>query len=174
MTGRQKVGRNAGYALLAVVLWFLLYLFAWRGMRFFLIPSESMEPTLLKSDYIITLNYGHPPQDPERFDVIVFKDVEDPTAYAVKRVIGLPGEEIAIHDGAVFIDGEYLSEPYVPERPVYTYEPQVVPEDEYFVLGDNRNRSSDSSLWRRSVPREDIIGRAVLIYNPVQRMGRIR
>jgi signal peptidase I len=174
LTGRQKVHRNAVYALLAVVLWFLLYLFAWRGMRFFLIPSESMEPTLLKNDYIITLNYGHPPQDPERFDVIVFKDVEDPTAYAVKRVIGLPGEEIAIHDGAVFIDGEYLSEPYVLERPVYTYEPQVVPEEEYFVLGDNRNRSSDSSLWRRSVPREDIIGRAVLIYNPVQRMGRIR
>ncbi len=174
MTERQRSNRNAGYALLAVFLWFLLYMFAWRGMRFFLIPSDSMEPTLLKNDYIITLNYGHPPRSPERFDIVVFKDVEDPGAYTVKRVVGLPGEEIAIHDGAVFINGEYLSEPYALEPPVYTYEAQVIPEEEYFVLGDNRNRSSDSSLWQRSVPGSDMIGRAVFIYNPLRRMGRIR
>jgi signal peptidase I len=143
-------------------------------MRFFLIPSDSMEPTLLEHDYIVTLNYGHPPESPKRCDIIVFKDLEDPTAFAVKRVIGLPGEEVAIHDGAVFINSEYLSEPYVLEPAIYTYEPEVVPEGEYFVLGDNRNHSSDSSLWQRSVPRAHIIGRAVFIYNPVRRMGRIR
>lgn len=170
----SSVGRNTRYCVLAVVLWSLLYMFGWRGMRFFLIPSDSMELTLLKNDYIVTLNYGHPPRRPKRFDVIVFKDPEDHTGCAVKRVVGLPGDEVAIHDGAVFINGEYLSEPYVLERPVYTYESQVVPEDGYFVLGDNRNRSSDSSLWRRSVPRSDIIGRAVFIYNPIRRIGRIR
>lgn len=170
----RKIGRNARYLLLLPVLWFLLYMFAWRGMRFFLIPSDSMEPTLLRNDYIVTLNYGRPARDPDRFDIIVFRDPEEPDAYAVKRVIGVPGDEVAIHDGAVFISGEYLSEPYVMERPVYTYEPQVVPQNQYFVLGDNRNLSSDSSLWKESVPRADVVGRAVFIYNPISRMGRIR
>jgi signal peptidase I len=159
---------------LLTILLFLLYMFAWRGMRFFLIPSESMEPTLLKRDYIVTLNYGRPAGDPARFDIIVFKDPEEPNIYDVKRVIALPGEQIEIHDGAVFINSEYLEERYVREPPVYTYEPDIIPEGHYFVLGDNRNLSSDSSLWRRSVPKSDIIGRAVFIYNPISRMGRIR
>ena len=149
-------------------------MFAWQGMRFFLIPSDSMEPTLLRRDYVVTLNYGHPPREPERADIIVFRDPEEPGEYTIKRVVGLPGETIEIRDGAVFINGDYLSEPYVVERPVYTYEAEVIPEDQYFVLGDNRNLSSDSSLWHRSIPRDDIIGRAVFIYNPIKRMGRIR
>jgi signal peptidase I len=149
-------------------------MFAWRGMRFFLIPSDSMEDTLLRNDYIVTLNYGRPPRAPERFDIVVFKDPEDPDEYAVKRVIGLPGDEVAIEERKVFINGQYLSEDaYVKEPPVYKYEPQVVPQDQYFVLGDNRNRSSDSSLWKKSIPRSDIVGRAVFIYNPISRMGRI-
>lgn len=170
----RKVSRNARYLILLPVLWFLLYLFAWRGMRFFLIPSDSMEPTLLRNDYIVTLNYGRRPRDPDRLDIIVFKDPEDPDAYDVKRVIGLPGDEVAVLEGAVFINRERISEPYVMEPPVYKYEPQVVPQNQYFVLGDNRNRSSDSSLWKRSVPRSDIVGRAVFIYNPISRMGRIQ
>jgi signal peptidase I len=106
----------------------------------------------------------------------VFRDPEDPSAYDVKRVIGLPGDEVAIQDGAVFINGQPIYEPelYVMEPPVYKYAPQVVPRNQYFVLGDNRNLSSDSSLWKKSVPRSDIVGRAVFIYNPISRMGRIR
>jgi signal peptidase I len=135
-----------------------------------------MEPTLLRNDYIVTLNYSRPPRDPERLDIVVFRDPEDPSAYDVKRVIGLPGDEVAIQDGAVFINGQPIYEPelYVMEPPVYKYAPQVVPRNQYFVLGDNRNLSSDSSLWKKSVPRSDIVGRAVFIYNPISRMGRIR
>ena len=166
--------RTVGYVVLLVVCYFLLYLFAWRGMRFFLIPSTSMERTLMQYDYIVTLNYGHPARAPRRLDIIVFMDPEDPEQYDVKRVIGLPGDEVAILPGAVFVNREVLYEPYVKEPPVYKYDPEVVPENHYFVLGDNRNFSSDSSLWRRSVPRSDIVGRAVFIYGPISRMGRIR
>lgn len=173
MTSRQRLNRNIGYALITIVFSFLFYMFAWRGMRFFLIPSDSMEPTLLRRDYIITLNYGRPARQPSRFDVIVFKDPEEQGQYDVKRVIGLPEDEVAVHDGAVSINGEYLSEPYILEPPIYTYEPEVIPQGHYFVLGDNRNRSSDSSLWRRSVSITDIVGRAVFIYNPITRIGRI-
>jgi len=114
----RKVSRNARYLVLLPILWFLLYMFAWRGMRFFLIPSDSMEPTLLRNDYIMTLNYGRPPRGPDRFDIIVFRDPEDPSAYDVKRVIGLPGDEVAVLEGTVFINGQYISEPYVMEPPV--------------------------------------------------------
>jgi signal peptidase I len=170
----RRTKRTVGYPVLLVVFYFLLYLFAWRGMRFFLIPSTSMEPTLMQYDYIVTLNYGHPQREPKRFDVIVFMDPKDPEQYSVKRVIGLPGDSIAIFPGAVFVNGRILVEPYVKEPPVYSYEPEVVPKDHYFVLGDNRNLSSDSSLWHRSVPGSDIVGRAVFIYGPISRMGRIR
>jgi len=170
-----KTKRTAGYVVLLVVSYFLLYLFAWRGMRFFLIPSTSMEPTLMQYDYIVTLNYGHPAREPRRLDIIVFMDPEDPDQYSVKRVIGLPGEEVAILPGAVFINRQILNESsYVKELPVYKYEPETIPEDHYFVLGDNRNFSSDSSLWHRSVPRSDIVGRAVFIYSPLSRFGRVR
>jgi signal peptidase I len=170
----HKTRRAVGYVVLLVVLFFLLYLFAWRGIRFFLIPSTSMEPTLLQYDYIVTLNYGRPARDPKRFDIIVFMDPEDPKQYSVKRVIGLPGDEIAILPGVVFLNRRILEEPYVKEPPVYKYEPEAIPKDHYFVLGDNRNFSSDSSLWHRSVPRSDIVGRAVFIYSPLSRFGKIR
>ena len=170
----RKVSRNARYLVLLPILWLLLYMFAWRGMRFFLIPSDSMERTLLRNDYIVTLNYGRQARGPARLDIIVFRDPEDPSAYDVKRVIGLPGDEVAVLEGTVFVNREYFSEPYVKEPPVYKYEPQVVPQNQYFVLGDNRNMSSDSSLWKKSIPRSDIVGRAVFIYNPISRMGRIR
>jgi signal peptidase I len=170
----RQVKRTVQQIVLLIILCFVLYMFAWRGVRFFLIPSGSMEPGLLADDYIIVLNYGHPPREPKRLDIIVFRDLEDRTHYSVKRVIGLPGEVIAILPGAVFINGEYLQEPYVEEPPVYKYLPEAIPGDHYFVLGDNRNYSSDSSLWHRSVPKSDIIGRAVFIYSPIKRMGRIR
>jgi signal peptidase I len=133
-----------------------------------------MEPTLMQYDYIVTLNYGRPARAPKRLDIIVFRDPEDPEQYSVKRVIGLPGDEIAILPGAVFINRKILDEPYVNEPPVYKYAPEIIPEDHYFVLGDNRNFSSDSSLWHRSVPRSDIVGRAAFIYSPISRVGRIR
>ena len=170
----RKVKRTVWQIVLLIILCFVLYMFAWRGMRFFLIPSGSMELTLMRYDYIATLNYSHPARGPRRFDIVVFRDFEDPTQYAVKRVIGLPGEVIAMLPGAVFINGEYLQEGYVEEPSVYKYLPEVIPQDHYFVLGDNRNYSSDSSLWHRSVPRSDIIGRAVFIYSPIKRMRRIR
>jgi signal peptidase I len=172
-SGGLSVRRRVVYGILLIVLCPLLYLFAWRGMRFFLIPSSSMEPTLMKYDYIATLNYGRPAGNPRRFDIIVFIDPEDPHQNSVKRVIGLPGEIVEVKEGAVYINGEYLNEPYIKEPPVYEYGPDLVPDEHCFMLGDNRNRSSDSSLWRQSVPRSDIIGRAAFIYSPITRMGAI-
>ena len=113
---------------------------------------------------------------PRRGDVIVFRSPTQPSSGPerdfIKRIIGLPGEQVEVRDCTVFIDGRPLDEPYISERPLYTYGPETVPEDEYFVLGDNRNNSSDSHSWGM-LPKENIIGQAWLIYWPSSAFGRV-
>ncbi len=93
---------------------------------------------------------------------MVFKFPEDPKKDFIKRVIGIPGDQIDISDGVVTINGVPLSEPYINAEPSYDGTWQV-PEGQYFVLGDNRNNSSDSHNWS-FLPRDDIVGKAWLIY----------
>lgn len=88
----------------------------------------------------------------------------------IKRVIGLPGDMIEIRDGQVFINGEVIEEDYIKAPPNYVWGPQRVPEDSYFVLGDNRNSSFDSHEWD-FLPGENIIGRAMVRFWPVSRVG---
>ena len=89
----------------------------------------------------------------------------------IKRVIGLPGETITVQDGIVSVNGTPLEESYITEPPVYNVTWDV-PEDQYFVLGDNRNDSRDSHQWR-FLPRENIIAKAVWIYYPLGDFGKI-
>jgi signal peptidase I len=168
---RFVFGRPGGEAALVVLALLLMYLFAYRGMRFFLVPSSSMEPTLLREDQIVTLKE----KTYARGDIIVLRDPEHEGDYIVKRIAGVSGDTVEVIGGAVLIDGAYLSEPYVLEPADYQLTPSVhVPEGHVFLLGDNRNDSDDSHLWeRKTLPVETIIGRVRFIYFPYSRLGPV-
>lgn len=139
-------------------------------MRFFLVPSHSMDPTIIPPEYLLTLS-----EDTySRGDIVVLKDPEEQGAYLVKRLIALPGDTVDIRGGALFINGHYASEPYLPEPIDYELERRyTVSPSEAFVLGDNRNWSIDSHTWQRGVPIEDIIGKVRFVYLPLKRMRKI-
>ena len=105
-----------------------------------------------------------------RGDIIVFKFPQDTTRDFVKRVIGLPGETVSIANGYVYVNGKPLSENYIEAPPQYNLAAERVPPDNYFVLGDNRNNSSDSHVWGM-VPFDDVIGQAWLSYWPLADWG---
>lgn len=146
------------------------------------IPSESMEKTIMTGDRVFgfRLAYGinanifgnqisKKMKDPERFDIIIFKYPDDESQLFIKRLIGLPGETVEIRDGKVYINGssEPLDDSFVPETPKGNYGPYVVPEDSYFMLGDNRENSRDSRFWDNSfVTFDEIVGKAVVRYFP--------
>jgi signal peptidase I len=175
----------------------------------FRIPSESMESTLLVGDFLLVnkqtaVEDGSggllPSAAIRRGDVIVFHDPVDASLHLVKRVIGLPGERIRLHDRHVFINGHALTEPYAVYRPgpadnfrdnfprLQSADPDInslwwirmrklidndeliIPAGDYFVLGDNRNDSEDSRYWG-FVPRAAIVGKPLLIYFSLQQHG---
>ena len=109
----------------------------------------------------------HPPQ---RGDIVVFWPPTSADRPFIKRVIGLPGETVELRDGVVVIDGVPLDEPYLRARASYSAAPALVPEGHYYVLGDNRNNSSDSHLFGM-LPADQIIGQAWVSYWPAQRWG---
>lgn len=169
-TEKRGLRRNAGYVVLLVICLALLYLLVGRNMKFFLVPSSSMEPTLLPSDYMLTLA-----EDAyARGDIVVFDDPIEPGSHLVKRIVGLPGDVIRVLDGALFLNGEYASEPYTKEPMDYMMEDFRVPENEIFVLGDNRNYSDDSHVWpHRSVGLNTVVGRVRLVYLPFDRIHNV-
>lgn len=147
--------------LLTLVLFFLIR----TGIENFRVYGSSMEPNFHSGEYIIVNRleyYLHPPR---RGDVVVFRYPRDPRRSFIKRVIGLPGETVEIRRGKVYINGELLQEPYPLNPGTYSWGPKVVGEDEVFVLGDNRNFSSDSHSWGM-LPMRYIIGKAWICYWP--------
>lgn len=129
----------------------------------FRIESVSMEPNLVEGEYVIVDKVSYMLHPPERGDIVVFEKPNQPDL--IKRVIGLPGETVEVHDGRVWVDGVALDEPYIANPPNYTMPARLIEPDQYFMLGDNRSNSSDSHLWG-TVPLKDIVGRAWLIYWP--------
>lgn len=141
------------------------------------IPSGSMLPTLQINDRLIIDKVSYHFVEPHRGDIVVFSPTEALRAQNfkdafIKRIIGLPGDTVEIADGKVYVNGEALAENYLQDYPDYQWGPEVVPQDQYLVLGDNRNNSFDSHLWG-FVPRENIIGRAVVRFWPLNRMGGV-
>ena len=133
------------------------------------IPSGSMENTIHPGDRVIGSRLAYLSQDPQRADIIIFRFPDDESQVFIKRIIGLPGEEIQIVAGAVYIDGAQvpLEEEYLKEIPQGSFGPYVVPEDSYFVMGDNRNDSWDSRFWdHKFVAKKKIIGKAEMEYFP--------
>lgn len=131
------------------------------------VESVSMLPTLTEGDFVFVNKLAYRLGEPQRGDVIVFRyppDPENEPPY-IKRVIGLPGDHLSIDQGQVYVNGELLQEPYLNEAINWRDGAWQVPEGALFVMGDNRNNSSDSRSWG-TVPLENVIGRAVIIYWP--------
>jgi signal peptidase I len=103
---------------------------------------------------------------PQRGDVVVFEYPRDPSQDYIKRVIGLPGEKVEVRGGVTYINDKPLNEPYIKEAPISPYGPAIVPEGTLFVMGDNRNGSSDSRAWG-FLPMDRIIGKAMVVYWPI-------
>lgn len=143
------------------------------------VSGSSMESTLSDGDNLIVDKISYRFHDPERFDIVVFPYKYEKNTYYIKRIIGLPGETVQIdQDGNIYIDGKVLEESYGREvmlNPGEAEEAITLGEDEYFVLGDNRNASSDSrDPSVGNVLGEDIVGRAWLRLYPFSKIGFIR
>ena len=142
------------------------------------VSGHSMETTLSDGDNLIVDKISYRFRDPERFEIIVFPFQYEEHTYYIKRIIGLPGETVQVIDGYVYINGEVLDENYgleVMDDPGIAAEPITLGEDEYFVLGDNRNHSSDSRDPSVGVlHRDDIMGRAWIRIWPFDKFGVIK
>ena len=143
------------------------------------VSGSSMEPTLHNGDQLIMDKLTYHFSEPERFDIIVFPFQYADDTYYVKRIIGLPGETVQIDpEGNIYINGELLEEDYGLETilsPGLAAEPVILGEDEYFVLGDNRNNSSDSrDPSVGNIHRSDIIGKAWVRIWPLNKIGVLK
>ena len=141
------------------------------------VSGSSMETTLSDKDQLIVDKMTYRFRDPKRYDIVVFPYQYQDNTYYIKRIIGLPGETVQILSGMVYIDGMRLDEHYgneLMENPGIAEEPLTLGEDEYFVLGDNRNNSSDSRASDVGlIHRKDLIGRAWIRVWPLSQIGVI-
>ncbi len=129
------------------------------------VPTQSMEPTIMAKDRLIGWRLAYTRSDPERGDIIIFKYPDNEEVLFIKRVIGLPGETVDIHDGYVFIDGAVLDEPYLTVTTEGDFGPYEVPEGHFFMMGDNRNNSADSRFWDNTyLSRDKVVGKALFKY----------
>jgi signal peptidase I len=157
-----------------VVVAFLLRYFV---MQPFVVEGQSMEPNFHDNELLVVEKLTYQLRDPRRGEVIVFRFPGSPNLNYIKRIVGVPGDSVAIHDGAVFIDGEPIQEPYLNGDRTFApgfsiSEATMLGDNEYFVLGDNRAHSSDSREWG-VVPRLNIVGRAYLVLLPLGNFGTI-
>ena len=131
------------------------------------VPTGSMENTIMTGDRILALRTSYWFDEPEAGDIAVFRYPDDPTGKTlyVKRIIGTEGDVVEVEDGEVYVNGEMLTEDYIAETTVGDFGPYLVPEDSYFMMGDNRNHSLDSRYWDNKFVHEDeILGKVVLRY----------
>jgi signal peptidase I len=141
------------------------------------IPSESMLPTLHTGDRLVVEKVSYRFSDPEFGDIVVFRPPPElqrrgyPEDQAfIKRVIGTPGDTLQIDDGKVYLNGNLLQENYIKEPPVKAFPLIKVPENQYFMMGDNRNDSNDSRYWG-FLPKKNMIGKATFRFWPPDRIG---
>lgn len=168
-TGLGTALRELIETLLLTLIIFLLIRFAVQNFR---IEGFSMEPNFHDGEFLLVNKIVYMLHAPERGDVVVLRYPPVPSRDFIKRVIGLPGDRVEIINGRVHINGEMLSEPYPLNEGSYTYGPVTVGSDEYFVLGDNRNNSSDSHSWGM-LPAKNIVGKAWFAYWPPQLIGAV-
>jgi len=135
------------------------------------VDGDSMLPTMVSGEYVVINRLSYRFGSPQPGDIIVFHFPRDPKEEYIKRVIGLPGDIVEVMNGAVYINGQPLAENYLSVKMNYTGKWEV-PAGQLFVLGDNRNNSSDSHDWG-TVPMDYVVGKAVLVYWPPPSWGLI-
>lgn len=172
----KQVWENVKAIIIALVAAFLIRVFI-AEPRY--IPSDSMYPTLEIGDRIVVEKVSYYFHSPQPKEIIVFHPPEllqsfgyDAEQAFIKRVIADSQETIAVTEGNVYVNGTKLKEPYINESPHYQLPPLAVPENQLFVLGDNRNNSNDSHVWG-FLPEHQVIGRAVFRFWPLDRIGLI-
>lgn len=164
------------YLLVVLLVTYLVITFIGQRTR---VSGESMTPTLQENDNLIVDKITYRFKEPERFDIIVFPYRYEKGTYYIKRIIGMPGETISIDEqGNIIIDGEILEESYGKEVIRYqgrAAKPVTLGENEYFVMGDNRNGSSDSREEDvGNIARDEIIGRAWIRIYPFDTFGILK
>jgi signal peptidase I len=166
----KAVLREIGLTLALAIFIFLVLQFT---VQSFVIIGSSMQPNFQGGERLLINKVVYKFRQPERGEVIIFHPPSSPKTDYIKRVIALPGDSVEIKDSAAYVNGIKLDEPYVKNPAAYTLSERKVPENEYFVLGDNRNNSDDShNGW--TVPREDIIGKAWFSFWPASEWGLVR
>lgn len=185
----QSVGSALGEILQTLVLALIIFLLIRNVVQNFRIEGVSMEPNFQDGQFLFINRWAYCPGlhldvpplglhwsatsclwQPQRGDVIVFRYPLDPTKDYIKRVIGLPGDQVSVRYGHVYVDGQLLPEPYRPDAGSYSSPPMVVPAGAIFVMGDNRDNSSDSRSWG-PLPEQNIVGRAWVSYWPPSLWG---
>lgn len=181
---RQQEMHESEPSVLRELLGWLLYIIIIIGVTYLIITyvgqrtkvvGDSMNPTLQSQDNLIVDKLSYRFRDPERYEIIVFPYKYEENTYYIKRIIGLPGETVQVMDGSVYINGERLEESFdliEAGKEGIASEPITLGEDEYFVMGDNRNRSSDSRDSSVGVlKKDDFVGRAWIRIWPLKSIG---
>jgi signal peptidase I len=153
---------------LAVVLYLVLQLV----IQSSIVNNVSMQPTLIAGQRLIVGKAAYWFQPPQRGDIVIVRPPIEPDKEYVKRLIGLPGDTIRVKSGKVYVNDVPLVEPYIKAPPTLDFQSYVVPENQYFLMGDNRNNSNDSRQgW--TVTRQEIVGKAWLRIWPLNKWGLV-
>lgn len=160
----------------ALAIFVVVYLFLFQPHQ---VKGASMDPNFHDGEYILTNKFQYHFDEPKRGDVIVFKSPQNPDIDYIKRIIGLPGDKVALRNNHFYVNSKELPESYIAPE-LFTYNGSylregmeiLVPENHYFVVGDNRPRSSDSREWG-PIEKSAIIGKSQFRYWPFDRMGII-
>ena len=173
-----KEAKEWGHSILvAIVLTLIIRTFV---VQAFKIPSGSMRPTLLEGDKLFVNKFIYRFEDPKRGDIVVFKYPEDPKKDFIKRLVALGGETVEIRDGKIYVDGKVLEdEKSFKKFYYYNHDPFggpdekiKVPENSFYVLGDNSANSTDSRFWG-FVPKKNMLGKAIFRWWPPKRVGAV-
>jgi signal peptidase I len=167
---KAEIKETAESLVIAVILALIIRAFI---VQAFYIPSGSMEPTLNVGDRILVSKFIYHFRQPVYGDVVVFKFPGDTSRDFIKRVVGLPGDVISVSEGKLHRNGKPITEEYIKERIYYDFGPVEVPPGNLFVMGDNRNNSNDSHEWG-TLPRANLLGKALVVYWPMLKMRAIR